>query len=386
MMLFRRPESSRAEAFFDGGVSFICGNMLEILRQFPDNYFSSCVTDPPYHLQSIVKRFAKSGRTESTRTKSGPHQRTAEGFMGKMWDGGDIAFRVETWAEVLRVIKPGAYILAFSSSRTYHRMACAIEDAGFITHPMQGWIFGSGFPKAHAVENDCWLGWSYGAQSTKPALEPIYMGQKPFTGITGTANVLRWGVGAINVDGCRVGDDVRVAAYTSFAPCHGNQLEAPGTQEARRGTQSKPKKYVGRWPANIITDGSDEVSAEFPNSRGQIARARTDDVAQGNSVYGPLNHVTTNPDPRNDSGSAARFFYAAKASASERLGSKHPTVKPLALLRYLVRLVTPKDGLVLDPFAGSGTTGEAAVAEGSSAVLIDLNEETADDLAARENR
>src|SRR5262249_45656823 len=153
----------------------------EVLARMPENRFDSGVTDSPYHLHSITKRFAKTGRSNRTATTSGPHQRTARGFMQKTWDGGDIAFDPELWAQVLRVLKPGAFLVAFSSCRTYHRMACAIEDAGFITHPFVAWLFGQGFPKAHRVKAEGWEGWRYGAQALKPAIEPIYMGQKPFS-------------------------------------------------------------------------------------------------------------------------------------------------------------------------------------------------------------
>jgi DNA modification methylase len=254
-------------------------------RRAAANSIDSCVCDPPYHLQSIVKRFAKTGRTDKTRTSSGPHQRTSNGFMNKVWDGGDVAFQTSTWEKVYRVLKPGAYIVAFSSSRTFGRMSVAIEDAGFITHPLIGWIFGQGFPKAHRVKVDGMEGWRYGGQALKPALEPIYVGQKPFSEINGTKNIERWGTGALNIDACR--------------------------------------------------------------------------------------------------GSAARFFYTAKADADDRLGSKHPTVKPVDLMQWLCRLVTPKGGTVLDPFAGTGTTGEAAFREGFNAVLIERETEYQADIRRR---
>ena len=135
------------------------------------------------------------------------------------------------------------------------------------------------------------------------------------------------------------------------------------------------KQPTGRWPANLIHDGSEEVLACFPDSKGQLAAARTDGVAQGNSVYSGMNHVTTNPEPRGDTGSAARFFYCAKASKSDREGSTHPTMKPTDLMRYLCRLITPLGGTVLDPFMGSGSTGKAALKEGFGFVGIELDEE-----------
>ena len=189
-----------------------CRAALEI---FPSNHFDSVVTDPPYALVSIVKRFGKTSQADDTQTSdrsrkgSDGYARLAKGFMGKEWDNGATAFAVEFWHEVYRVLKPGGYVVAFGGSRTYHRLACAIEDAGFIIHPMLGWLFGQGFPKAHKVEDAAWEGWAYGAQSTKPALEPICFAQKPFSEKTGTANVLRWRTGAINIDGCRIHADDR---------------------------------------------------------------------------------------------------------------------------------------------------------------------------------
>ena len=208
------------ETFIGGRITLYCGDCLDVLPSLAENTFDSCVCDPPYHLQSIVKRFAKTGRTDKTRTTSGPHQRTANGFMNKVWDGGDIAFKVSTWEKVFRVLKPGAYIVAFSSSRTFGRMSVAIEDAGFITLPLTGWIFGQGFPKRIASMRRAGKAIRYGGQVTKPALEPIYIGQKPFSEKTGTANMLRWGCGAMNVDGCRIATSAGVSIHP--ANCTGD--------------------------------------------------------------------------------------------------------------------------------------------------------------------
>jgi site-specific DNA-methyltransferase (adenine-specific) len=366
-------------AFLDGRVVLRPGDCLDVLDSMAENSVDSVVCDPPYHLHSIVKRFAKTGRTESTRTKSGPHQRTATGFMGKKWDGGDVAFRSETWAKVLRVLKPGGYIVAFSSSRTFGRMSVAIEDAGFINHPLFGWLFGSGFPKAHRVHAEGYEGFRYGGQATKPALEPIYMGQKPFSEINGTANVLHWGTGALNIDGCRI--EAQPGDYDH----PGNDL--PHTRrddpDWRMPMQQAKPNELGRWPANVIHDGSDEVLAAFPEAPGQQFTVRPDHAPKvGTEVYGDYGPRPL-VEPRGDSGSAARFFYTAKADAEDRIGSKHPTVKPLDLIQYLVRLVTPPGGLVLDPFAGTGTTGEAAWREGMRAVLIEREVEYQADIARR---
>jgi DNA methylase len=229
------------------------------------------------------------------------------------------------------VLKPGGHMLAFSGTRTYHRMVCAIEDAGFEVRDQIGWTYGSGFPKSKNLDGE-WQGWG---TALKPAWEPIVVARKPLIG-TVADNVLAHGTGALNIDGCRVptGD---------------------------------------RWPANLIHDGSDEVVACFPTAPGQQCRARTDGASQGNNTFGALKHVTYEPEPRGDTGSAARFFYCAKASKSDRgAENTHPTVKPTDLMRYLCRLVTPRGGVVLDHFMGSGSTGKAAVLEGFRFIGIDM--------------
>lgn len=366
-------------SFLNDRVVLHHGDCLVVLDEMAENSVDSVVCDPPYHLQSIVKRFAKTGRTDKTRTSSGPHQRTVNGFMNRTWDGGDIAFRSETWAKVLRVLKPGGYILAFSSSRTFGRMSVAIEDAGFITHPLIGWLFAQGFPKAHRVHAPGWEGWRYGGQALKPALEPIYMGQKPFSEKTGTANVERWGCGAINIGGCRVGpptDTRRPKGNGSGAFPHSDDAWVPHLEV---GGQCD----AGRWPANLMHDGSPEVIAAFPDSDGQQGDVRGDEPSNfTNAVYGQFagRPATT---ARADSGSAARFFWSSKAGADDRLGSKHPTVKPLDLLQELCRLVTPPGGIVLDCFAGTGTTGEAAYREGFRAILIEREAEYVADIERR---
>ncbi len=361
--------------FHDGRVTLYAGDCLVTLDSLDDNSADSCVCDPPYHLRSIVKRFAKTGRTEFTATTSGPHQRTATGFMSKTWDGGDIAFQSETWAKVLRVLKPGGYIVAFSSSRTFGRMSVAIEDAGFITHPLIGWIFATGFPKATCVKAPGYEGHRYGAQALKPALEPIYVGQKPFSEANGTANILRWGTGAVNIDACRV---ERCGNKTFL------NRNTDGRRDQYRTTASEQvDSPLGRWPANLIHDNSPEVLACFPESKGQQGEVRGDEPSECHSgVYsGPRSRQPF--EARNDSGSAARFFYSAKADHNDRLNSKHPTVKPLDLMRWLVRLVTPKNGTCLDPFAGTGTTGHAALIEGCRAILCEREAEYIADIERR---
>ena len=353
------------------------GDSRDVIASMADASVDSCVTDPPYALLSIHKRFANSQRTEATEgTAAGPYQRTGRGFMGQKWDTGEVAHDVNFWREVLRVLKPGAHLIAFGGTRTYHRLAVAVEDAGFEIRDQIGWAYGSGFPKSHNQGN----GWG---TALKPAWEPIVLARKPPIG-TVAANVLAHGTGAINIDACRVGDETRVAAFTSFAPCAGNALGAAGTAALRRGTQGVPKTYVGRWPANLIHDGSDEVVAAFPEAPGQLAKAAEGgDRRKDQNVYGAMTRGSNGTEPRGDGGSAARFFYSAKADIGDRLGSKHPTVKPVDLMAYLCRLVTPPGGTVLDPFAGSGTTGMACMREGFNAILIEREAKYVEDIKRR---
>jgi len=298
-------------------IKLLNGDCSEVLKEFPDNHFDSVVTDPPYGIS----------------------------FMGKKWDY-DVP-TVEVWAECLRVLKPGGHLLAFAGTRTQHRMAVNIEDAGFEIRDMIAWVYGSGFPKSHNLKDD-WDGWG---TALKPALEPITLARKPLTG-TVAANVIQHGTGALNVDGCRVGttENLNGGAYCSG----GNRQTLAGDE--RQGAAAgmfQPGKTVdadftqpaGRWPANLIHDGSDEVVELFPQAG-------------------------------SDSRSAARFFYCAKTSKKERgEGNNHPAVKPLQLMQYLCRLVTPPGGTVLDPFMGSGSTVLAAKNENFNAVGIELDPE-----------
>lgn len=376
------PEAKSEVSFLDGKVVLRPGDCLEVMASMPENSIDAIVCDPPYHLHSIVKRFAKTGRTESTKTKSGPHQRTATGFMGRTWDGGDIAFRIETWEACIRVLKPGGYLLAFSSSRTFGRMSVAIEDAGFITHPMCLWMFGQGFPKAHKVAHPDWDGWAYGGQALKPAVEPIYMGQKPFSEKNGTLNILKWGTGALNIDGCRV-EGVINSGWSASGSKAGPNVAMSGPNYAR---DPKPDNPFGRHPSQIFHDGSECVVALFPDSDGQQGDVQGSEPSRtggdGTVCYGEYGDRPVAV-ARGDTGSAARFFWSSKASREDRLGSAHPTVKPIDLMQELVRLVTPPGGTVLDPFSGTGTTGEAAWREGMRAILIEREPEYQADIARR---
>lgn len=234
-------------------------------------------------------------------------------------------------------------------------------------------------PKGAAITDEAreWEGWG---TALKPACEPIVMARKPLSG-TVASNVLEHGTGAINVGACRIGDEVRSAAFTSLAPCSGNRLGASDTSEARRGTQGAPKDYVGRWPANVIHDGSDEVVALFPDTASGGYPPEGGQRSHG-TTYGTPNERGERRFTSSD-GSASRFFYAAKADTGDRLGSGHPTVKPVDLMQWLIRLVTPKGGLVLDPFAGSGSTGEAAFREGMRCMMIERETKFAADIQRR---
>ena len=321
-------------------MQLIHGDCLDALRQLPDASVDAVVTDPPYGLS----------------------------FMGKRWDY-DVP-SVEIWAECLRVLKPGGHLLAFAGTRTQHRMAVRIEDAGFEIRDMIAWVYGSGFPKSknvalaidkgeghenrgraipvasthlpsgvyakeklssnlvdeYVAKSDAarqWQGWG---TALKPALEPITVARKPLSG-TVAETVLAHGTGALNIDGCRAGDEVLPALKAGQAKI--------GTFE--RGVMVTPER-TGRWPANLIHDGSEEVTGLL--------------------------------------GDAARFFYCPKASKKDRdADNNHPTVKPTDLMRYLCRLVTPPGGTVLDPFMGSGSTGKAAMLEGFRFIGIEREKE-----------
>jgi DNA modification methylase len=542
-------------------VQILIGDMRLRLAELPDNSVDSVVCDPPYHLTSIVKRFGQANsapvKLKKIPGQSGsPYARAAKGFMGQTWDGGDVAFQPETWAEVLRVLKPGGHLVAFSGTRTYHRMAVAIEDAGFEVRDMIAWHYASGFPKSHdiskaidraaGVEREIvgpspfaarkpngsagvnsiglnatpghdltapatdaareWEGWG---TALKPATEPICLARKPLSEKSIAANCLKWGTGALNIDACRVssvtgqlpsedaeweeeqslcGLCAEVAeslarsgipatkasiAINNAAPTSSEKAETlldainktdigcsagttadssvissniaefgkirtdqspqgststtsttteattgsktclscgtsitlpttgPNTTRAKSGSQqvgkrpggfgnvgapkgsSKPNGITppeGRWPANLLHDGSDEVVAGFPETTsGALTAAQqiNGGFKGAKNCYGTAERGGEGEYEAN-SGSAARFFYCAKSSTEERgEGNNHPTVKPVDLMRWLVRLVTPKGGTVLDPFMGSGSTLIAADAEQFHAIGCELSPEYA---------
>lgn len=595
------------------------GDSREVLKTFADASIDSVVCDPPYALVSIGKRFGAENAAPAQFGKTGAYARASAGFMGQKWDTGETAFDPAFWVEVLRVLKPGGHLIAFSGTRTYHRLACAIEDAGFEMRDMIAWLYGSGFPKSHDVskgidkaadyrlqaavrraaveavqaagltlpgnskhdwtvgdhapgdkwwaEFQAWLpglsdadrarvegeivqtiqktaGWftqghiySVRAPATeasaawqgwgtalKPALEPIVLARKPLAG-TVAANVLAHGTGALNIGACRVGsstaqrpngerswepaqqhcdlcaaraersarpsipetrastatsgaapnssaraetpqpgigktatgcfdgtraDDTATSSNTGAsgskttarsrpatrsitetktgetttpatcascgapitAPNTGNttpaskSLKPDGSSNApvgRDGEQSANRRYSeagstdfaatpsprggspeGRWPANVIHDGSEEVVGAFPDTKSGEFLPHHKAAGKGQIGTFEIRDRTGEAHPTyGDAGSAARFFYSAKADADDRCGSKHPTVKPVDLMAYLVRLVTPPGGVTLDPFAGSGSTGMACLREGFDCILIEREAQYVADIHRR---
>jgi len=380
-------------------IQIINGDCLEVMKKIPENSIDSIITDPPYGLS----------------------------FMNKDWDHGIPGKHF--WDEALRVAKPGSHMLAFGGTRTHHRLMCAIEDAGWEVRDCLGWLYGSGFPKSHNIgkavdkmkgverevighnknhreiaiggdygnvpmlnlvshgdittpttnEAKQWDGWG---SALKPAWEPIILARKPLN-CTIAENVLKWGTGGINIDGCRVESDEDMSNMkSSGSMSHYTGWSRPWMSDKQSILDKQNKaiekmKDLGRFPANIIHDGSDEVVSLFPNE-------------------------------------SSRFFYCAKASSAERnkglddcesykvkdgrtalvdnpfqrgetlRKNTHPTVKPIKLLRYLCKLITPPGGLIMDPFAGSGSTGLAAKEENLNCVMIDISSEYCE-IAMRRN-
>ena len=376
----------------------INNDCLEAMKKLIDDgvQVDSIVTDPPYEL----------------------------GFMAKSWDSTGIAFRKETWELALKLLKPGGHLLAFSASRNYHRMTVAIEDAGFEIRDQLMWIYGSGFPKSYNIGKGVdkklgnerevvgkgkagaafhygavgdggfgntfdgngtassewettqgkseWEGWG---TALKPAHEPIVMARKSIEGSI-VDNVLKHGTGGINIDGCRVdldGDKKQATAGRRTIKWGVNE----GGSTYEKGTGAVYTE-TGRFPANVMHDGSEEVVSGFPNTgqgggkpysyTGREYDNKDTSMFNGDKPQAPSNY--------NDMGTAARFFYCPKVSKSERgEDNTHPTVKPQELMKYLCRLVTPKGGTVLDPFMGSGSTGTACKDEGFEFIGIEREKE-----------
>jgi len=395
------------------------GSNLEILPTLADNSIDAIVTDPPYEL----------------------------GFMSKAWDSTGIAYSVELWRECLRVLKPGGHLLAFGGTRTWHRLAVAIEDAGFEIRDSIAWLYGSGFPKSHNISKAIdkmhgaerevvgrnpnhrdtsqrtdsnpmgqaigakyitasatddakkWDGWG---TALKPAHEPIVVARKPLIG-TVAENVLTYETGGLNVDACRIGTTVETwPATRSFT----SGISSGYTDGIEKGeTQSTGEAPAGRWPANIILD---ETTAKLLDEQSGISKSQGGTNPIKKSMFN-LGSETLQPSGGfGDVGGASRFFYIAKASKRDRnegldelpevrhadrnatdgVGGDnprnrtnkakqnfHPTVKPTLLMQYLIRLVTPENGVVLDPFAGSGSTGKAAILEKKQFIGIEITAE-----------
>jgi site-specific DNA-methyltransferase (adenine-specific) len=286
---------------------------------------------------------------------------------------------------MLRVLKPGGHLVAFGGSRTYHRLAVAIEDAGFEIRDQIMWLYGSGFPKSLNVgkattfhgptlsgtplDDGKWQGFG---TALKPAHEPIVLARKPLIG-TVAANVLAHGTGALNIDGCRIDGVPPSVPQPAFNSPTG-KIYGFKAGEGRNGDMSSA---TGRWPANVIHDGSDEVMGAFPDSAPSSGRPRNNKASIG---YGGSDVDFLTVGYEDAGGSAARFFYSSKADKDDRLSSRHPTVKPVDLMAYLCRLVCPPGGLILDPFAGSGSTGMACMREGFDAILIEREAEYVADI------
>jgi DNA modification methylase len=394
-------------------MNLINDDCIEAMKRMEIASVDSIVTDPPYHLISMVKRLSKTNKDDIDKNftkiipgqKTNPYETISRGFMGQTWDGGDIAFRPDVWVEAYRVLKPGGHLLAFGGTRTYHRMVCAIEDAGFEIRDQIGWVYGSGFPKSYNISKaidkaagvECdvigskksvnsnntnsmgiynleynitnptsseakqWEGWG---TALKPAWEPIVVARKPLEG-TVADNVLSYGTGAININDCRVNLDGNYKSKSNGRPSQTKLYDNYNSENANI------PDTIGRWPANIIHDGSDEVLNYFPITK-SVATKNNIDSYDGQSNVKFLRGQSNPNNQRSDSGSAARFFYSAKTSKSDREdGNDHPTVKPTDLMRYLCRLVTPPNGTVLDPFMGSGSTGKAALLEGFDFIGIE---------------
>ena len=341
----------------------------DTMKRMPDCFVDSCVTDPPYEL----------------------------GFMGKKWDSSGISYDVEFWASVLRVLKPGGYLLAFGGTRTYHRMVCAIEDAGFEIRDQIQWIYGSGFPKSLNLGG----GWGTGL---KPANEPICVARKPISEKTVAENMLKHGTGGINIDGCRIDfsgpEDYNSATFGRGTNIIGGNYVGATHSTGEINIKANP---AGRFPSNVIMDK--EAAAlldEQAPSTGAFAPVKSGHPGKSKGIYGDFAQKGDDGETfYSDRGGASRFFYIPKADRDERnaglhqfqakpliwsSGDKnpgsfqsentnrsaqnfHPTVKPIKLIQYLQRLVTPSGGLTYDPFGGSGTAALAANNEGFKWIL-----------------
>lgn len=349
------------------------GDSIATMRELPDNSIDSIVTDPPYGLSSITPDQIADVMVKWS-TGHRDYMPQTRGFMGKSWDG--FVPPPALWDEAMRVLKPGGHLLAFAGSRTHDLMGMSIRLAGFDIRDSVAWLTGSGFPKSHDVGKSTgdprWDGWG---TALKPAHEPVTVARKPFKG-TVAQNVLSWGTGALNIDATRIGTESTQRNNTAEMGYHGGNLAA----EYQTGSTA------GRWPANVVLDDTtaELLDEQSGNVKGAVSNGRK---AGNGAMFDP--GAAAQAPSYGDSGGASRFFYVAKAPKRERPvvdGVAHPTVKPLALMRWLVKLVTPPGGVVLDPFAGSGTTLEACLLEGFDHVGIEREAEYLPLIEARLDR
>lgn len=368
------------------------GDNVEVLKWLPDASVDAVVTDPPYGLSDKTPDPALVAEVLRAWLDGREVETGGRGFMGRSWDA--FVPGPAVWRECLRVLKPGGHLVAFFGTRTYDLGAIAVRLAGFEVRDLIAWLYGSGFPKslnvAKAIEATLagaldgevslpaaltWDGWG---TALKPALEPVVFARKPLIG-TLAENVLAHGCGGLNIDSCRVSTDGESFHVPKSDPARrqgvvGRAMQSKGDAQSNQAAQAdsiRRTQGLGRWPANVVHDGSDEVVEAFPESESggypPAGVQRTQGVTYGRPNKTPEQRFTAS------SGSASRFFYSAKADAEDRMGSDHPTVKPIDLMAWLARLITPPGGTVLDPFAGSGTTGIAALREGFDAILIELD-------------
>lgn len=344
-------------------VSIYTDKVENILPCLPPNSYDACFCDPPYHLTQISR--GGSSRTNNPETPFGRTRLGSKGFMGKTWDGGDVAFRPEIWQEVLRVLKPGAMLLAFGGTRTFHRLTCAIEDVGFEIRDCLMWLYGSGFPKSHDISKSMYrklggqrkkiLGvsidesvlWQGYGTALKPAYEPIICAMKPLVpGMTYVQNALAYGVAGLNIDGSRIAKDVNdISGWSKTGSCEPENKSMSGKNYDR---EPKADNSSGRWPANLVLDEEsaailDKQSGDCPT--GNLLPHHRLKASKNLSMSGMNQERNPSRAFGGDSGGASRFFYCAKVSPSERnlgdISCQHPTLKPLKLTEYLSRLILP---------------------------------------------
>jgi len=428
------------------GVSVYHGDCRDVMRQLPDNSVDAVVTDPPYGIGFMGKAWDAQFMAETTHRRrqyvghpntgstGGYRSAAAEAGRYDLSSAGLMSFQLwfhDVAAEALRVLKPGGHLLAFGGTRTWHRLAVAIEDAGFEVRDSMAWLYGSGFPKSHDVSKaidkaagaerqvvgstitgaaytraerrnadagfesgqvvrditapatpaaEQWQGWG---TALKPAHEPIVVARKPLIG-TVAENVQTHGTGALNIDGCRIEASDQAVLDAAVARMSGNAVK--GDLNFAGKASIKPNSATGRWPANVILDESQ--AAELDKQSGVTKSGQPKDERGKGGIWSPSSGKPAGVQ-HGDSGGASRFFYVPKAGKKERPnvdGVAHPTVKPMALMRYLVRLVTPPGGTVLEPFAGSGTTIEACVIEGFNCIAIEREADYLPLIEARLNR